>query len=63
MILGVRKNQFGGGGMCYGAGNGEHLSSCSNSSNGGDRQAQVGEVVGGKGVLRGSDFSPPLFSL
>lgn len=39
-------------------------SSCSNSSNGGgDGQAQAGEVVGGKGVLRGSDFSPPLFSL
>lgn len=38
-------------------------SSCGNSSNGGHRQVEVGEVVGGKVVLRGSDFSPPLFSL
>lgn len=25
MILGVGENQFWGGGVCYGAGNGEHL--------------------------------------
>lgn len=42
---------------------GMEKSSCGNSSNGGHRQVEVGEVVGGKVVLRGSDFSPPLFSL
>ena len=39
-------------------------SGCGNSSNGGGHwQIEIDEVVGGKVVLRGSDFSPPLFSL